>query len=115
MTARTEEMEAKYQEARRKGDLTPINEEKTIKEWVYWALVVNRFPHDKLNTRHHMVVLKRKCSIWNITLEELCELWYIVLKWADKKYHYGKINFRRLRSIKGIPHIHLCDHKEEYI
>lgn len=116
MTARTEQMEAKYQKAKKDGTLVPLHLEKKLKEWEYWILIDNRFPHDKLNTRHHMVVLKRDCQdIWAITEPELAELYYKILKWADARYHYAKLNFAKLRSVNGILHIHLCDHKEEYI
>lgn len=114
MTARTDELEAEYQRARQSGELVPINKETTLKEWDNWILVNNRFPHNKLVVTHLMVVLKREASVWQLNKNELNELWYTILPWADTQYDFAKINFSAMRSVKGIPHIHLCTYKEEY-
>lgn len=114
MTARTEALEKEYQQARLQGNLTPINEEAHIKEWEHWILVNNRYPHNKIVDVHVMVVLKRETDLWEININELKELWYTILPWADDKYDFAKLNMSSMRSVKGIPHLHLCIYKEEY-
>ena len=118
MTARTEEMEARYQEAKRVGDLESLEQITPEGEWVHWKLVPNRFPHDKLNTRHLMLVLKRRVEdgkYWDLREGELFELWWDIFPELDKEFHYFKINGEALRSIGNVPHIHVCDHKPEFV
>ena len=118
MTARTEATEASYQKAKQSGTLQPLHEVTPIKEWTHWKLVPNAFPHDKLHARHLMVVLKREVDpkdYWGITEYELYELWWDILPELEKEYHYFKINGSALRSIKTVPHIHVCDYLPEYV
>lgn len=49
MTVRKPETEQAYQNAKATGDLEPLHLVKPIKEWDYWKLVANRFPHDRLS------------------------------------------------------------------
>lgn len=118
MTARTEESEALYQAAKKRGDLESLKDIAPIKEWVHWKLVPNKFPHDKLNTRHLMVVLKRETDpddYWGLRDVELYELWWDIFPELEKEYHYFKINGSALRSVGNVPHIHVCDFLPEYV
>lgn len=115
MSVRTDECEARYTEARDSGLLVPLYDAPTVRDYTYWKLVKNDFPHDKLNTRHYMVVLKRESDIWELTNYEIYELWREILPELDKEFHYFKLNGAALRSVTNIPHIHVCDHKEEYV
>lgn len=113
MTARLPSTELAYQTAIKNGDVEPLHMVPAIKQWRYWKLIKNRFPHDKLNTRHNMIVLLRECSLWDIAPAELLELWLIFAE-MDAEYDYIKINLKSLRSVHGIPHIHIADYKDEY-
>jgi hypothetical protein len=115
MTARTAKLERAYQKAKSNGGLVPLYEETSLKDWTHWKLVQNRFPHNKIVTKHQMVVLKREANIWAIKQEELIELWYVILPWADERYHFAKINLVAMRSINAVPHIHLCDYQDRFI
>lgn len=117
MSVRTDQMEDRYTAAKAAGTLVPLHKLVAVKDYTYWKLVHNMFPHDKLNTRHYMVVLKRECpDIWQgLTNNEIYELWREILPSLDKEFHYFKLNGAALRSIQNVPHIHVCDHKEEYV
>ncbi len=118
MTARTEAGEEAYQKAKRLGQLEPLQDITPIKEWVHWKLVPNKFPHDKLNSRHLMVVLKRETAegdYWGLEDVELFELWWDIFPELERDYHYFKINGSALRTVGRVPHIHVCDFLPEYV
>lgn len=116
MTARTEATERAYQQARKNGTLDNLIDVEPVREWTHWKLIENRFPYDKLNTKHFMVVLKREPeSYWALNEYELYELWWDIIPELDNEFHYLKINLQQLRSVNGIPHIHVCDHKPEFV
>lgn len=116
MTLRTKEMEHKYTMARVTGQLKELIDEKSIHDFKFWKIVNNRFPHNKHHQRHVLVVLKRTCSVEQVSLEELGELWYEVLPWAEEQgYHYTKLNFSVLRSVNHTPHLHLLTLKPAYV
>lgn len=115
MTLRTAVGEAKYAIAKKSGKLKDIDQEKHLREWRHWSLVVNRFPYGKLVEEHHMLVLKRRCAIWDITPEELSEFWYEIGPWIDERYHNVGINTMRTRSVNGIPHIHLVTYQKRFV
>lgn len=116
MTLRTKKMEHKYTMAKLNGDLKPLLEEEPIVEFSYWKIVLNRFPHDKHHRKHILIVLKRECEVFKISPDELQELWYDVLPWAETQgWHYTKLNFQVLRSVNHTPHLHLLTLKPEYV
>lgn len=115
MTARTSAMEASYQKARKDNDLVPLVDEPAVKDYHCWKLVKNRFPHDKLNSDHYLLVLKRPCEPYRISMHELEEMWKEILPELDKQFHYMKFNFGSLRSINNYVHLHICNHLPEYV
>lgn len=101
-----------YKESNKDPDA--LHKEPAILEWKYWRLVNNRFPYTKVATAHAMVVLKRNCSISEVSANELAELWLTILPWADKVYDTSIINMAAMRSIASTPHIHLITYLPEY-
>jgi len=59
-------------------------------------------------------VLKRDIQLFTLSDDELYELWYVILPWADTHYDTCNINLQSTRSINTTPHIHLFDYKKEY-
>lgn len=114
MSVRTPKTEARYQKDKKEGKTQKLNEVMPIMEWYHWKLIPNEYPHDKLNTKHDMVVLKRECELWNMTNYEIYELFREVLPFLDRHYDYFKLNAKSMRSINNVPHIHVCNLKEEY-
>jgi hypothetical protein len=109
--------ERAYSEAKASGTLIPLGDEQPIPEapeFKYWKVVDNRFPHDRHHDIHKLVVLKRDCDVSELSPDELYELHYGVIQWADDKYDYVKLNLSGLRSVKATPHFHLLTLKPEY-
>lgn len=114
MSLRTLYTETTYQYDRRENRLTPLLDEPRLREWRYWALIDNRYPHDRLADTHHMLVLKRPAAnMWRINIFEWLELRRI-LEELNPAYDCWKVNFTGLQSIKGLPHIHLYQLKQIY-
>lgn len=118
MSLRTRATEIKYSQAKVAKTLIPLGQEAEIAGteslFYYWKLVANRFPHDQHHTHHIMVVLRRDGPVPSVTLEELEELWYRILPWADERFDYLKLNLIGLRSVQQTPHLHLLVLKAEY-
>lgn len=114
MTMRTKTGEEKYQRAIRNNKLTKLYNEKVIKDFTFWMIVENRFPHNKIAKVNHMLVLKRECDgLSFIRFEEWFELEGIM---AKIKHNYDNLvfNFPSMSSIKTVPHAHLYKLKKEF-
>lgn len=118
MSLRTEATELQYTKAKMKKTLIPLSQEEEIvgtqSLFHYWKLVANRFPHDLHHTHHIMVVLRRDCPPNDVTLEELEELWYRIVPWADERFDYVKFNLSSVRSVGTTAHLHLLALKPEF-
>jgi len=114
MTMRTKETEEEYQLAKKNGDIENLTEVEPKFKWTYWNLISNKFPHDKINTNHDIIVLKRECDLWELTNYEIYELFREILPFLDKHYDYLKLNFESMRSVNNVPHLHVCCLKGEY-
>lgn len=105
----------KYTRYLKSGRSQPLNELPAIQEFTYWNLVEAGFKHNRHHTEHLMLVLKRPhCDIWNITNNEIYELWREIFPALDNNYHYVKINLKQMRSIHGYVHIHVLNLKRRY-
>ena len=111
MSLRTSATEKAYKTAQRNGTLIPLLQEPWLKEYKYWVIIDNRFPHDKHNTRNHMLVLKRNCRIGQVKKREWLELpkiYYLL----GHKYDAIKLNLPSMISITDTVHMHLYNFKE---
>lgn len=114
MSMRTEFMENNYSDARAGGALKLLYQEEPIKDFKYWMIIANRFPHDKIATVNHIIVLKREAvDLRHIHLIEWVELLKIVW-FVRKDYDVFTYNLPSMSSIKNIPHCHLYKLKKEY-
>ncbi len=114
MTMRTQKVEKHYAEVKEQGGLRPLYDETPIKDFKYWRIVENRFPHDKIADLNHMIVLKREVKdIRHINLMEWIQLlkvvWYI-----RHDYNTFTYNLPSMSSVKNIPHAHLYRLRQEY-
>lgn len=113
MSMRTEEGEQKYDIAKKRADLVKLFDEEPVLDFKYWRIVENRFPHDRITTINHMIVLKRECrSILFIKPMEWVELLRVVIE-VSSDYDTFTFNFPTMSSVKNIPHAHLYILKEE--
>lgn len=121
MSVRTPELEKLYCQKKAAGELVPLIDVHPIKEWYYWKLIKNDFPHDKIVTSaHYMLVLKRKCPDWwdGMKNNEIMELFRTIIPELDPKeqgHHFIKINLEAMRSISEYPHFHVCEYLPEFV
>lgn len=106
--------EEKYTQAKLNNDLVPLFSEPPIKDFKYWRIVDNRFPHTRIADTNHMIVLKRECATMrHIKLFEWAELLQIVWMVKDD-YDNFAYNLPSMSSVKSIPHAHLYKFKIGY-
>lgn len=113
MSMRTRRTERAYRKAKRNGKLIPLAEEYRLREWKYWILVDNGYPHDRHHTRNHLLVRKRRGSIFSLRLWEWAELLEIYNEVKDD-YDCAKLNFPSMISVPEYLHFHLLNLKDRY-
>lgn len=114
MTMRTPAMEAEYTVAKKNGSLVPLLDEPAIKEWQYWKLIANRFPHNRHHVRNDLLVLKEPAiNFFAVRPVAFVELQHIYAEVAAD-YDYMKINFPSVISVPDFVHVHLLTLKKEY-
>ena len=116
MSARTPETQARYDHDRANGLTKNLRDEPAIREWDHWKLVENAYPHDKLNQKHMLLVLKRKptTSHYALSVIEVSELLVKILPILDREYDHVKLNLANMRSVNDVFHLHVCEYKDEY-
>lgn len=114
MSLRADFLEDYYKEYKKTAPKNALHKEPSVVEWKFWRLINNNFPYTKIATAHALVVLKRDCSIYEISAEELAELWMTILPWADKIYDVSLINLSAMRSVRNTPHVHLINYLPEF-
>lgn len=114
MTLRTKKTEEAYNQAKIDGKLTPLRHLPSIKNFKYWRLVNNDFPHDKETITHHMLVPIRVVpEFGQITLEEFFELYLLENEILAGDYDAFKRNTNRQRSVFDHYHIHCLVYKQD--
>lgn len=112
MTMRLPMDEAAYTVAKANNDLKPLYSEPAIRDYRYWRIVNNRFPHTRIADTNHMIVLKRECkSLMLIKPMEWVELLKVVIEVAGD-YDNFAYNLPSMSSVKTIPHAHLYKFNE---
>lgn len=114
MTLRLPDDEYVYRKAIQSGSLRKLYEEKPTKEFTYWVIVANRFPHTRVTVQNDMLVLKREAALDDITRQEWKEYIEILLG-LKGQYHTVTYNLPGTSSIPSIPHWHLYRWKPEFI
>lgn len=113
MTMRSAQGEDRYTQAKKDKDLKSILDEESLKDYRFWRIVVNRFPHDKIADVNHMIVCKRKTTIDKLQGFELLELFSIIHE-VQNGYDCVLMNLPSMSSVPDIPHVHLYKLKTEY-
>ena len=114
MSLRTDATEADYTKAKQDGTLKPLVDEEALREWKYWKLIKNRFPHDRHHVESDLLVLKEQgLTFFTLTADQYAELRLIYTE-IYKEYDYMKINFPSVISVPEFVHVHLLKLKEEY-
>lgn len=85
----------------------------SLRTFVHWRLVQNKFPYDLLSSQHHMLLPLRHVDELQLSEEERAE--YLQIKYSDEIQHtYDDIleSTHRSRSIPPHFHVHLLVLKE---
>lgn len=94
----------------------PLADEKSIKDFVYWRVIVNRFRADVAFQTSHMLIPRRVFPEWSdMSHHEFIELQEILAEFGNT-YHQLTMNFPSTRSVPGHFHLHLnkfYDKREE--
>jgi diadenosine tetraphosphate (Ap4A) HIT family hydrolase len=110
MSARTVATEARYQEAKKQGNLTPLEDCEAIINYRRWKLINNDFPYDDLFSKHEMIVPKRHFSHWyQMRPAEIWELLKILKFYYDTGYcDLFILNTPKKQSYKSLFHMHIA-------
>lgn len=115
VSLRTPETQERYFKAREEGRLTPLSEVEPIREFEYFKIIDNEFPHDKDLSVHHLLIPKRVIQSWKeMTTEEL-EEFKIIDDYVATKYDFIKRNYPSIITVPTIVHWHLCTLRMEEV
>ncbi len=83
---------------------------KPVKDFVYWRLIPNHFPYDKIAQKHQILFPKKhKALLSDLSKNELQELYEIQEKTKD--FDVSILNFPHQQTIPDHFHIHLIEYK----
>jgi len=110
MTFRLPATEARYQADIKAGRTKPLTDEPALRQWRYWKLIDNAYPHDKLYSVHHLLVPKSGfVNLMEATSIEIDEYLDIIFnQLVNNGYDVTKNHYPKQQSIKNIFHTHLA-------
>jgi hypothetical protein len=114
MSARTAESEQAYQDAKVTGKTMPLELEPSLKQWVHWRMIDNRFPYDMIFSVHRMLLPKRAgvSDRWHLNKDEKEELEVILKEFVYPEFDMWFENCPKRRSVASMYHIHLGTYRE---
>lgn len=78
-----------------------------LKTFTHWVIISNKFPYDRIASRHEMIVPKRCVKEYEITNEEWTEFRTIKENVIQKEYDFILEATIKKKSIPGHFHLHL--------
>lgn len=109
MSLRTDQMEAKYQEAKLAGTTTPLHLIPSIQEWRFWRTVPNQYYGDSAFKQEEarMLIPKRiVAKWWHLFPWEALEFLWILYKLENYQGQFT-FNLGATRSIQDHLHMHI--------
>jgi len=108
MSLRLPATEAKYQADIKAGRTQSLSEVPSLKEFEYWRIIPNKYPHDRIYRIHNMLVPKRVFpSLMNATKPERREYFQLLTSELINDYDCAVMNFPSQQSITNHFHTHL--------
>lgn len=104
---RTDKTQYKYERHLDAGRTTPLWDVPPLKSFLFWKIIPNQFPHDRIARVNDMLIPKRRVRYWRKLR------WYerLELRYIDKilERHYDSIsrNYPSVISVPDIMHFHL--------
>ena len=112
---RTPESSQRYKDHIASGELEkgcPLCEEEGKQSFMYWKIMKNDFPYDKIAATHDMIVPLRHIAEPEMTEEEYEELQKIKSGYIDSHYEWIMESTHQTMSIPAHYHLHLIVVKE---
>ena len=78
-----------------------------LKEFVFWRIINNEFPYDRVAKVHHMIIPKRHIQELELTEEERAEYKEIKKTDINENYEYIVEAVDRKKTIPAHFHLHL--------
>jgi hypothetical protein len=78
-----------------------------LKTFDHWTIIENRFPYDRIASRHEMIISKRCIKEQEITEEEWAEFRKIKEEYIHKNYDFIMEATYVKKTIPGHFHLHL--------
>lgn len=104
-------MERKYKKFKANGFLDDgcnlCKEATSIKEFKFWRIVDNLFPHDRIAKTNHIIISKRHTIYEELNKLEKKEFEIIKSAYIEKEYEVMLEVTQKKKSIPGHFHIHL--------
>ncbi len=110
-TYRDEVKYAKVKKVRSSKD-NALKEEKPLKQWKHWKLIINAFPYSSAFKIHHLLVPNRVVSESELNETERKELDTILAE-VSEDYDCLLVNFVSKQSIRNHFHLHLLTYKDK--
>jgi diadenosine tetraphosphate (Ap4A) HIT family hydrolase len=108
------EQYAKHIEAGNLKTACPLCERAALHEFLFWKILTNRFPYDRIAEVHHMLVLRRHAPDNALTPEELKELTQIKSEYVSQYQYIIEVTAQK-KSIPEHVHYHLIVARETLI
>ena len=111
MNYRLAKTEAKYQRDLSAGRTNPLRDEPSILETKHWRIIKNRYPYDRVASRHDLLIPKRVVD--DVMCLNLRELWDLrrLYKTIRVDYDEVKLNCLSMLTITNHVHFHLLELK----
>ncbi|MBI4034438.1 dihydrofolate reductase family protein [Candidatus Saccharibacteria bacterium] len=106
-TMRLAKDEARYRARLKAGNVHRLEELPALKEFKYFKIVDNEYPHTRIAVRHHMLVPKRVVDHWTKLNQQEWREFQQIDKYLSKKYDCIKLNYPSYITMSYIVHWHL--------
>jgi len=109
-TLRSREIAETYQIRVKSGELKqscPLCDREALQKFIYWKIIKNNFPYDRIASVHDMIVPLRHIKESGLSAEEKNELSKIKHGYINSTYDFLLESTTKVRSIPAHFHIHL--------
>ncbi len=115
VTLRTQESNkiyTDYLQNNRHPDMCELCSSEPVKEFLFWKIIQNDFPYDRIAKVHHMIVPKRHVSETQLNSEEMAEIGNIKKDYINNNYQYIIEATQKNKSVPEHFHLHLIIAKD---
>ena len=89
------------------SDKCPLCTAESVKEYIHWRIIPNKYPYDATTSTHRMIVPKEHVVETGVSLEALQELKSLKMTDLNDEYAFIMEVLPKNKSIPGHFHLHL--------